>query len=176
MDPPVLYHPYCYSCHGRLILLSAFPYGFCISSPTVVFFSQGSYRSKNSIRTHGAVNHRHLLYECWASWGVWYKYQPLDLVRWVFNQLQIQGLHGMIREAQLRQEKMGWGTQLSFKSGFIPRRQLIRGHQSFLLNWTFLWWRWCGLQKGQGLWDQSGLPQDPIRNRSSMWLSLTNYQ
>ncbi|XP_061273024.1 anoctamin-4 isoform X4 [Bos javanicus] len=41
---------------------------------------EGSYRSKNSIRTHGAVNHRHLLYECWASWGVWYKYQPLDLV------------------------------------------------------------------------------------------------
>ncbi|XP_073863707.1 anoctamin-4 isoform X10 [Macaca fascicularis] len=41
---------------------------------------EGSYRSKNSIRTHGAENHRHLLYECWASWGVWYKYQPLDLV------------------------------------------------------------------------------------------------
>uniref|UniRef100_A0A9L0SF20 Anoctamin n=1 Tax=Equus caballus TaxID=9796 RepID=A0A9L0SF20_HORSE len=41
---------------------------------------EGGYRSKNSIRTHGAENHRHLLYECWASWGVWYKYQPLDLV------------------------------------------------------------------------------------------------
>ncbi|KAJ4924861.1 hypothetical protein JOQ06_003811 [Pogonophryne albipinna] len=41
---------------------------------------EGSYHSKNSIRTHGAENHRHLLYECWAWWGVWYKYQPLDLI------------------------------------------------------------------------------------------------
>uniref|UniRef100_A0A672HEU4 Anoctamin n=1 Tax=Salarias fasciatus TaxID=181472 RepID=A0A672HEU4_SALFA len=42
---------------------------------------EGSYHSKNPIRTHGAENHRHLLYECWAWWGVWYKYQPLDLIR-----------------------------------------------------------------------------------------------
>lgn len=60
------------------LFLSAF---VGVASPAVVFLFQGSYRSKNSIRTHGAVNHRHLLYECWASWGVWYKYQPLDLVR-----------------------------------------------------------------------------------------------
>uniref|UniRef100_A0AAX7UF33 Anoctamin n=1 Tax=Astatotilapia calliptera TaxID=8154 RepID=A0AAX7UF33_ASTCA len=47
---------------------------------------EGSYHSKNSIRTHGADNHRHLLYECWAWWGVWYKYQPLDLVRRYFGE------------------------------------------------------------------------------------------
>eukprot|EP00079_Xenopus_tropicalis_P015381 XP_004912950.1 PREDICTED: anoctamin-4 isoform X1 [Xenopus tropicalis] len=47
---------------------------------------EGSYRSKNSIKTHGAENHRHLLFECWASWGVWYKYQPLDLVRRYFGE------------------------------------------------------------------------------------------
>ncbi|XP_056131795.1 anoctamin-4-like [Lampris incognitus] len=47
---------------------------------------EGSYRSKNSIRTHGAENHRHLLYECWAWWGVWYKYQPLDLIRRYFGE------------------------------------------------------------------------------------------
>ncbi|KAI1883858.1 hypothetical protein AGOR_G00236360 [Albula goreensis] len=47
---------------------------------------EGSYKSKNSIRTHGAENHRHLLYECWAWWGVWYKYQPLDLVRRYFGE------------------------------------------------------------------------------------------
>ncbi|XP_067906284.1 anoctamin-4-like isoform X2 [Heterodontus francisci] len=47
---------------------------------------EGSYRSKNSIKTHGAVNHRHLLFECWAWWGVWYKYQPLDLVRRYFGE------------------------------------------------------------------------------------------
>ncbi|XP_013884747.1 anoctamin-4, partial [Austrofundulus limnaeus] len=47
---------------------------------------EGSYRSKNSFRTHGAENHRHLLYECWAWWGVWYKYQPLDLIRRYFGE------------------------------------------------------------------------------------------
>uniref|UniRef100_A0A8C9SR52 Anoctamin n=1 Tax=Scleropages formosus TaxID=113540 RepID=A0A8C9SR52_SCLFO len=47
---------------------------------------EGTYRSKNSIRTHGAENHRHLLYECWAWWGVWYKYQPLDLIRRYFGE------------------------------------------------------------------------------------------
>ncbi|XP_023666281.2 anoctamin-4 isoform X2 [Paramormyrops kingsleyae] len=47
---------------------------------------EGSYRSKNSIRTHGADNQRHLLYECWAWWGVWYKYQPLDLIRRYFGE------------------------------------------------------------------------------------------
>uniref|UniRef100_A0A3B4UV20 Anoctamin n=1 Tax=Seriola dumerili TaxID=41447 RepID=A0A3B4UV20_SERDU len=41
---------------------------------------------KNPIRTHGAENHRHLLYECWAWWGVWYKYQPLDLIRRYFGE------------------------------------------------------------------------------------------
>ncbi|XP_032444774.1 anoctamin-4 isoform X2 [Xiphophorus hellerii] len=47
---------------------------------------EGSYHSKNSIRTHGAENQRHLLYECWAWWGVWYKYQPLDLIRRYFGE------------------------------------------------------------------------------------------
>ncbi|XP_028809715.1 anoctamin-4 isoform X2 [Denticeps clupeoides] len=47
---------------------------------------EGSYRSRNSIRTHGPENQRHLLYECWACWGVWYKYQPLDLIRRYFGE------------------------------------------------------------------------------------------
>uniref|UniRef100_A0A8C5CAY3 Anoctamin n=1 Tax=Gadus morhua TaxID=8049 RepID=A0A8C5CAY3_GADMO len=47
---------------------------------------EGSYRSRNSVRTHGAENHRHLLFECWAWWGVWYKYQPLDLIRRYFGE------------------------------------------------------------------------------------------
>lgn len=50
---------------------------FCtLSSP------QGGYKSRHPIKTHGAQNHRHLLYERWARWGIWYKYQPLDLIRW----------------------------------------------------------------------------------------------
>uniref|UniRef100_A0A8C6WVE2 Anoctamin n=1 Tax=Neogobius melanostomus TaxID=47308 RepID=A0A8C6WVE2_9GOBI len=47
---------------------------------------EGSYHSKHPVRTHGADNQRHLLYECWAWWGVWYKYQPLDLIRRYFGE------------------------------------------------------------------------------------------
>uniref|UniRef100_A0A096M943 Anoctamin n=1 Tax=Poecilia formosa TaxID=48698 RepID=A0A096M943_POEFO len=36
--------------------------------------------------THGAQNQRHLLYERWARWGIWYKYQPLDLIRRYFGE------------------------------------------------------------------------------------------
>nr|XP_033784602.1 anoctamin-3 isoform X2 [Geotrypetes seraphini] len=47
---------------------------------------EGSYRSSHPIKTHGAQNHRHLLYERWARWGMWYKYQPLDLIRRYFGE------------------------------------------------------------------------------------------
>ncbi|XP_048691407.1 anoctamin-4 isoform X3 [Caretta caretta] len=69
---------------------------------------EGSYRSKNSIRTHGAENHRHLLYECWASWGVWYKYQPLDLVRRYFGE-----------KIGLYFSWLGWYTGMLFPAAFI---------------------------------------------------------
>uniref|UniRef100_A0A8C8VQY5 Anoctamin n=1 Tax=Pelusios castaneus TaxID=367368 RepID=A0A8C8VQY5_9SAUR len=69
---------------------------------------EGSYRSKNSIRTHGAKNHRHLLYECWASWGVWYKYQPLDLVRRYFGE-----------KIGLYFAWLGWYTGMLFPAAFI---------------------------------------------------------
>ncbi|XP_074923380.1 anoctamin-4 isoform X1 [Chelonoidis abingdonii] len=69
---------------------------------------EGSYRSKNSIRNHGAENHRHLLYECWASWGVWYKYQPLDLVRRYFGE-----------KIGLYFAWLGWYTGMLFPAAFI---------------------------------------------------------
>ncbi|XP_060694651.1 anoctamin-3 [Hemiscyllium ocellatum] len=47
---------------------------------------EGSYKSNHPIKTHGALNHRHLLYERWARWGMWYKYQPLDLIRRYFGE------------------------------------------------------------------------------------------
>ncbi|XP_055522089.1 anoctamin-3-like isoform X2 [Leucoraja erinacea] len=47
---------------------------------------EGSYKSRHDIITHGALNHRHLLYERWARWGMWYKYQPLDLIRRYFGE------------------------------------------------------------------------------------------
>uniref|UniRef100_A0ACB8G3G3 Anoctamin-3 n=1 Tax=Sphaerodactylus townsendi TaxID=933632 RepID=A0ACB8G3G3_9SAUR len=48
---------------------------------------EGSHKSRHPIKTHGAQNHRHLLYERWARWGMWYKYQPLDLIRFEKNQI-----------------------------------------------------------------------------------------
>ncbi|CAB1322581.1 unnamed protein product, partial [Coregonus sp. 'balchen'] len=47
---------------------------------------EGGYKSQHPIKTHGAQNHRHLLYERWARWGMWFKYQPLDLIRRYFGE------------------------------------------------------------------------------------------
>ncbi|XP_049578003.1 anoctamin-3 isoform X2 [Syngnathus scovelli] len=47
---------------------------------------EGGHKSRHPIKTHGAQNHRHLLYERWARWGIWYKYQPLDLIRRYFGE------------------------------------------------------------------------------------------
>ncbi|KAM9313105.1 anoctamin-4 [Gastrophryne carolinensis] len=69
---------------------------------------EGSYRSKNSIKTHGAENHRHLLFEYWASWGVWYKYQPLDLVRRYFGE-----------KIGLYFAWLGWYTGMLFPAAII---------------------------------------------------------
>ncbi|XP_063303296.1 anoctamin-4 isoform X1 [Pelobates fuscus] len=69
---------------------------------------EGSYRSKNSIKTHGAENHRHLLFEYWASWRVWYKYQPLDLVRRYFGE-----------KIGLYFAWLGWYTGMLFPAAII---------------------------------------------------------
>ncbi|XP_077195291.1 anoctamin-4 isoform X3 [Paroedura picta] len=69
---------------------------------------EGGFRSKKSIRTHGPENHRHLLYECWASWGAWYKYQPLDLVRRYFGE-----------KIGLYFAWLGWYTGMLFPAAFI---------------------------------------------------------
>ncbi|XP_019898577.2 anoctamin-4 isoform X2 [Esox lucius] len=81
---------------------------------------QGSYRSKNSIRTHGADNHRHLLYECWAWWGVWYKYQPLDLIRRYFGE-----------KIGLYFAWLGWYTGMLFPAALV-------GLMVFLYGWFTL--------------------------------------
>lgn len=46
------------------------------------YLFQGAYKSSQPIKTHGPQNNRHLLYERWARWGMWYKHQPLDLIRY----------------------------------------------------------------------------------------------
>uniref|UniRef100_G3U2S5 Anoctamin n=1 Tax=Loxodonta africana TaxID=9785 RepID=G3U2S5_LOXAF len=47
---------------------------------------EGAYKSRQPIKTHGPQNNRHLLYERWARWGMWYKHQPLDLIRRYFGE------------------------------------------------------------------------------------------
>ncbi|CAO2579570.1 Ano3, partial [Lemmus lemmus] len=47
---------------------------------------EGAYKSNLPIKTHGPQNNRHLLYERWARWGMWYKHQPLDLIRLYFGE------------------------------------------------------------------------------------------
>ncbi|KAJ8007147.1 hypothetical protein DPEC_G00114530 [Dallia pectoralis] len=81
---------------------------------------EGSYRSKNSIRTHGADNHRHLLYECWAWWGVWYKYQPLDLISRYFGE-----------KIGLYFAWLGWYTGMLFPAALV-------GLMVFLYGWFTL--------------------------------------
>ncbi|XP_048124836.1 LOW QUALITY PROTEIN: anoctamin-4-like [Alosa alosa] len=77
---------------------------------------EGSYRSKNSIRTHGADNQRHLLYECWAWWGVWYKYQPLDLVRRYFGE-----------KIGLYFAWLGWYTGMLFPAAIVGLMVFLYG-------------------------------------------------
>ncbi|KAG7497294.1 anoctamin-4 isoform X1 [Solea senegalensis] len=77
---------------------------------------EGSYHSKNSIRTHGAENHRHLLYECWAWWGVWYKYQPLDLIRRYFGE-----------KIGLYFAWLGWYTGMLFPAALVGLLVFVYG-------------------------------------------------
>uniref|UniRef100_A0A663MUY8 Anoctamin n=1 Tax=Athene cunicularia TaxID=194338 RepID=A0A663MUY8_ATHCN len=93
--------------------------------------SNGSYEAafplhENSIRTHGAENHRHLLYECWASWGVWYKYQPLDLVRRYFGE-----------KIGLYFAWLGWYTGMLFPAAFIGLFVFLYGVTT--LNHYLVW-------------------------------------
>uniref|UniRef100_A0A8D0CN86 Anoctamin n=1 Tax=Scleropages formosus TaxID=113540 RepID=A0A8D0CN86_SCLFO len=57
-----------------------------VGSPKGEGTHPGRDTSPHPIKTHGALNHRHLLYERWARWGMWYKYQPLDLIRRYFGE------------------------------------------------------------------------------------------
>ncbi|XP_061570126.1 anoctamin-4-like [Cololabis saira] len=77
---------------------------------------EGNYHSKNSIRTHGAENHRHLLYECWAWWGVWYKYQPLDLIRRYFGE-----------KIGLYFAWLGWYTGMLFPAALVGLLVFVYG-------------------------------------------------
>ncbi|CAB1346058.1 unnamed protein product [Coregonus sp. 'balchen'] len=65
-------------------------------------------------------NHRHLLYECWAWWGVWYKYQPLDLIRRYFGE-----------KIGLYFAWLGWYTGMLFPAALV-------GLMVFLYGWFTL--------------------------------------
>ncbi|XP_032893782.1 anoctamin-4 isoform X2 [Amblyraja radiata] len=77
---------------------------------------EGSYKSKKSVKTHGAMNHRHLLYECWAWWGVWYKFQPLDLVRRYYGE-----------KVGLYFAWLGWYTGMLFPAAAIGLMVFLYG-------------------------------------------------
>lgn len=48
---------------------------------------QGPYECKKKGRvTDTPLNPRQILYEYWARWGKWYKYQPLDHIREYFGE------------------------------------------------------------------------------------------
>ncbi|KAK3580685.1 hypothetical protein CHS0354_017968 [Potamilus streckersoni] len=46
----------------------------------------GKYVNEHSSKKPGKMNDRQLLYENWARWGRWYKYQPLDHIRDYFGE------------------------------------------------------------------------------------------
>lgn len=53
------------------------------------FCSQGPYEIKNrsaDLKDPTKLNERQVLYEYWARWGKWYKYQPLDHIREYFGE------------------------------------------------------------------------------------------
>ena len=43
--------------------------------------AQGPYEKPKGSVTPESLNPRQILYEYWARWGCWYKYQPLDHIR-----------------------------------------------------------------------------------------------
>ena len=52
-------------------------------------FFQGPYlpeKKENIIQNPEELNPRQILYEYWARWGRWYKYQPLDHIRNYFGE------------------------------------------------------------------------------------------
>ncbi|KAK3580687.1 hypothetical protein CHS0354_017969 [Potamilus streckersoni] len=46
----------------------------------------GKYLSEHSLLTRGKMNDRHELYEIWARWRMWYKFQPLNHIRDYFGE------------------------------------------------------------------------------------------
>lgn len=47
---------------------------------------QGPYEYKKVKGSEVPMNPRQVLYEYWARWGKWYKYQPLDHIREYFGE------------------------------------------------------------------------------------------
>lgn len=57
----------------------------------IVYAIQGPYEIKKGSRRASMLdpsklNARQVLYEYWARWGKWYKYQPLDHIREYFGE------------------------------------------------------------------------------------------
>ena len=62
-------------------------YAFVISLITNTFLNlQGPYEYPGPGTPPSQLNIRQILYEYWARWGKWYKYQPLDHIRVYFGE------------------------------------------------------------------------------------------
>ena len=52
----------------------------------LIFNFQGSFEWPGNEVPHSELNTRQILFEYWARWGKWYKYQPLDHIRDYFGE------------------------------------------------------------------------------------------
>lgn len=55
-----------------------------IINPTVTFQGPFEYPGDGVPESH--LNTRQILFQYWAAWGKWYKYQPLDHIREYFGE------------------------------------------------------------------------------------------
>ena len=66
------------SIYARFVGLSQYKTVFALYPHLNIYLLQGSV-DKHASKT---ANMRQLLYREWARWGRWYKFQPLDAIRW----------------------------------------------------------------------------------------------
>ena len=57
----------------------------CLEYILIFYVFQGPYEKQKHTHVED-LNERQILYEYWARWGKWFKYQPLDHIREYFGE------------------------------------------------------------------------------------------